>query len=169
MNNSVRLADLGDLPEIRRIYDSAKLYMNKTGNPNQWRPGHPPRNMLENDIENEQLYVITDEILGGVFALIPGTDPTYLKIDGAWLRDQPYAAIHRVASDGHLRGILADAVDFARAKYPELDLRIDTHRDNLIMQAAIKRLNFVECGIIHLENGEPRIAYQLACGQNKQN
>ena len=164
MKKIVRPAEISDLPEIRRIYDAAKLYMNQTGNPNQWKIGYPPDEMLKNDIENQRLYVVKDEKIGGVFALIPGIDPTYLKIDGAWLRDHEYAAIHRVASDGRLRGVLASAVEFAREKYPELDLRIDTHSENLVMQAAIKRLNFVECGIIHLQNGDPRVAFQLCCG-----
>ena len=163
MKNIIRPAEVSDLPEIRRIYDAAKLYMNKTGNPNQWNVGYPPDKMLKNDIENHQLYVVKDINIGGVFALIPGIDPTYIEIDGAWLRDHEYAAIHRVASDGHLRGVLASAVEFAREKYPELDLRIDTHHENHIMQAAIKRLNFVECGIIHLQNGDPRVAFQLIC------
>lgn len=164
MKNNVRLAEYADLPEIRKIYDSAKLHMNRTGNPNQWIPGYPPCEMLKNDISKQQIYVVADERIGGVFALIPGTDPTYLKIEGAWLREHEYATLHRVASDGHLRGVLASAVEFAREKYPSLDLRIDTHHDNRVMQAAIKRLKFTECGVIYLENGDPRIAYQLPCG-----
>lgn len=164
MKNTIRPAELSDLPEIRRIYDTAKLYMNQTGNQNQWKNGYPPDEMLKNDIKNRQLYVVKDENIGGVFALIPGIDPTYLEIEGAWLRDHEYAAIHRVASDGHLRGVLASAVEFARQKFPKLDLRIDTHHENRVMQAAIKRLNFVECGVIHLQNGDPRVAFQLNCG-----
>ena len=166
MKNIVRTAQIDDLPEIRRVFDSAKLYMNQTGNPNQWPVGYPPDDMLKYHIANDELFVICDESIGGVFALIPGIDPTYVEIDGAWVREHPYAAIHRVASDGHLHGILPSAVAFAREKYPNFDLRIDTHHDNRVMRAAVTRLEFVECGIIHLLNGEPRVAYQLACGAN---
>ena len=166
MYHTIRSAQIEDLPEIRRVYDSAKRYMNQTGNPNQWKVGYPPDEILKCHIENGELFVICDKNIGGVFALIPGIDPTYVEIDGAWVREHPYAAIHRVASDGHIRGIMPAAVAFAHEKYPDLDLRIDTHHDNRVMQAAVTRLGFVECGVIHLLNGEPRIAYQLACGAN---
>ena len=41
-------------------------------------------------------------------------------------------------------------------------IRIDTHADNLPMQAALKRLGFNYCGIIYLEGGSQRQAYQLS-------
>ena len=39
-------------------------------------------------------------------------------------------------------------------------LRIDTHEDNKTMQALLTKNGFSYCGIIHLENGDPRLAYQ---------
>ena len=93
----------------------------------------------------------------GVFAFIPGIDPTYGYIEGSWCSDAPYAAIHRVASDG-AGGILAEAVAFGWEKIQHL--RIDTHADNWVMQRAIERAGFQKCGIIYLENGDPRIAYE---------
>ena len=42
-----------------------------------------------------------------------------------------------------------------------LALRIDTHRDNTVMQDLLCKNGFVYCGVIHLaENGEERLAYQ---------
>ena len=40
--------------------------------------------------------------------------------------------------------------------------QIDTHKDNIPMQRVLLRNGFVYCGIIHLENGDERIAYQKA-------
>ena len=40
------------------------------------------------------------------------------------------------------------------------DLRIDTHRDNIPMQKLLEKNGFVQCGIIHLSNGDERIAYE---------
>ncbi len=157
-----RKVEKSDLPALRRIYDSAKNYMNETGNATQWRVGYPPSEMLEADIEQGQLYVICgSDGAHAVFAMIPGVDPTYLKIDGAWLNSRPYAAIHRVASDGKIRRVVAQAVEFTKASHPELDIRIDTHENNRPMQTALSREGFVKCGIIHLANGDPRIAFQL--------
>ncbi|MBQ8510954.1 MAG: N-acetyltransferase [Clostridia bacterium] len=164
----IRKAIPADLPEIRRVYDAAKAYMDRSGNPNQWKAGYPPAEVLKDDIARGQLYVVETNVcslcsstIHGVFAFIPGEDPTYLRIDGEWLREAPYAAIHRVASDGVVRGVFREAVAYCRAVVGSgIDLRIDTHEDNLTMQHVIEREGFMRCGIIYLANGAPRIAYQ---------
>lgn len=43
----------------------------------------------------------------------------------------------------------------------EPNIRIDTHRNNRIMQHCIDRYGFSYCGIIYLESGDERLAYQL--------
>ena len=40
------------------------------------------------------------------------------------------------------------------------NIRIDTHRDNKIMQHNIEKHCFTYCGIIYLANGDERLAYQ---------
>ena len=42
------------------------------------------------------------------------------------------------------------------------ELRADTHEDNKIMQAVLERNGFEKCGIIYIEDGSPRIAYQFS-------
>ena len=39
-------------------------------------------------------------------------------------------------------------------------LRADTHVDNKVMQHLLESEGFTRCGIIHVEDGTPRIAYQ---------
>lgn len=39
-------------------------------------------------------------------------------------------------------------------------MRIDTHENNKVMQHLIKKNGFQECGIIYVEDGSPRIAYE---------
>lgn len=157
----IRKATLEDYTEIRRVYNTAKQYMDASGNPNQWKVGHPPKETLEKDISKGQLYVAEEEGIWGVFAFIPGIDPTYLQIEGAWLREAPYAAIHRIASDGTHPGLVRLAAEYCRKHISTgTDLRIDTHEDNKTMQHVLEKNGFLPCGIIHLENGDPRIAYQ---------
>ena len=69
-----------------------------------------------------------------------------------------YMVIHRIASDGKSRGILSEALRFGFGKTPSI--RIDTHSNNHIMQTLLKQYGFTYCGIIYLENGDPRLAYQ---------
>ena len=158
---NIRKALPGDLPEILRVYEAARAYMRASGNPDQWGYDYPPEDMLENDIKIGQLYIGEDES-GKIrlsFALIPGNDPTYNYIEGAWLNDEPYAAIHRVASDGEKKGAFAACANFCAQNHK--NLRIDTHEANLTMQHVMEKFGFVKCGRIYLENGDPRIAYQL--------
>ena len=133
--------------------------MRQTGNPNQWKDSKPRTELLDNDISLGQLYVLDDSgTLQAVFALIPGQDPTYGYIEGQWLNDAPYATIHRIASAGLRKGILAECLAWCFSRYS--NLRIDTHHDNAIMQHLLDKHGFTRCGIIYLEDGEPRIAYQ---------
>ena len=42
----------------------------------------------------------------------------------------------------------------------DTNIRIDTHRDNKIMQHNILKHGFTYCGIIYLTSGDERLAYQ---------
>ena len=159
MEYTVRPAQLPDLGRIQEIYGYARDFMEKNGNPNQWGKTYPPIEQLRRDIAEEKLFVITDgQRIHGVFYFWIGQDPTYRRIDGAWRSDSPYGTIHRIAGDGS-GGILKTAVDFAEGKIGHL--RIDTHEDNHVMQSAVTKLGFYRRGIIYLEDGSPRIAYDF--------
>ena len=161
----IRKAQLTDLEHIRKVYDAAKQYMDRTGNPNQWKIGHPPRDVLEADIAIDQLYVCEEAgNICGVFMFAIMDDMTYHVIDGAWKNDEPYGVIHRIASDGTRKGVFTTALDYATEQVKKAglqNLRIDTHHDNKTMQHVVTKHGYERCGIIHLENGSPRIAYQL--------
>ena len=160
---SIRKAGLSDLPVILAIYAYARQKMRENGNPNQWGERKPTEETLREDIRLERLYIIeeTDQITG-VFCLLRGEDPTYAIIEnGQWQDEKPYLTIHRIAGAPGSRRILAKAVAFGEANRGEAcSLRIDTHRDNHIMQGAIRKTGFAYCGIIHIEDGSPRLAYQ---------
>ena len=94
-----------------------------------------------------------------MFAFILGEDPTYRVIEqGAWLSDAPYGTIHAVASDGQIHGLLSRIVAYCEQTTPHL--RIDTHRDNAIMQHVILKNGFIRCGVIHIASGAERIAFE---------
>lgn len=159
MNYEVRHAVIEDLPRIEKIYAYARNFMAANGNPNQWGTTYPLLEWLEQDIEENTLYVICDENgIHGVFYFLIGEDPTYAEIyDGEWKDHSPYGTIHRIAGDGS-GGILGTAVAFCRKQIRHL--RIDTHEDNKVMQNAVKKQGFERCGIIYVEDGTQRIAYE---------
>lgn len=157
----VRKATIEDYNIILGIYEIAREFMIRTGNPNQWKRTNPTAEQIRIDIDQGICYVICDESgIHGVFALCQGEDPTYKSIEGGqWLNQNPYVTIHRIASDQKARGILAAAINECK-KYED-NIRIDTHKDNKIMQQALEKHGFEHCGVIYLLNGEPREAYQL--------
>lgn len=154
----VRKAVEADYPRILEIYAHAREFMAKTGNPYQWGTNYPPVEMLQEDIRVGNLFVVEFEGLHGVFAYFTEPDPTYGYIeDGAWLADTPYGTIHRVAGDGS-GGVFSAVLNFAENQNPHV--RIDTHHDNVVMQHVLEKHGFQRCGIIYLEDGDPRIAYE---------
>ena len=154
----VRKALEADYPRILEIYAHARAFMAKTGNPNQWGTNYPPEAMLRADIPAGNLYVVEDQEIHGVFAYFTEPDPTYSYIeDGAWLSDSPYGTIHRVAGDGR-GGVFSAVLKYAEDCNPHV--RIDTHHDNVVMQHVLEKHGFQRCGIIYLEDGDPRIAYE---------
>ena len=104
-------------------------------------------------------YVCTEEEhIAGVFVFFKGEDPTYRIIrEGSWHRNSPYGVLHRVASDGSIKGIARFCFDFAKENCDYL--RIDTHKDNIPMQNTLAKNGFCRCGIINTDDGSPRIAY----------
>ena len=160
MEYTIRKALPEDLPKLEEIYGGARRFMAENGNPIQWGTVHPPRQLLVEDIGRGVLYAVTSEDgIHGVFYFDLGEDPTYREIvQGCWSCDAPYGTIHRIAGDGS-GGILKAAVEFAKTKTDYI--RIDTHEDNAVMQKALGKLGFSRCGIIFIENGDERIAFDL--------
>ena len=56
------------------------------------------------------------------------------------------------------RGIAAACFDWCWSQ--SRNLRVDTHEDNRIMRHCIEKSGFGYCGIIHLQDGAPRLALQ---------
>lgn len=160
MSCTIRKATPWDLPRIREIYEVARQFMRKNGNHSQWGKGDEPEALIEEDICQGNLYVLEEADIHAVFAFIIGEDPTYQEIEeGNWKSEEPYAAVHRVASDGTVQGVLGHVMDYCSAQVPHL--RIDTHTDNKVMQHVLEKYGFVSCGIVHVPDGSPRIAYEL--------
>lgn len=157
----IRKSTFEDIPRMQEIFAIARKFMAETGNPHQWAETYPSLEQLTDDIESGDSYVcLSGARIVGTFVLRGGDDPTYAVIyEGAWTNDRPYATIHRIASSGEVKGIFHIAMEYALQQYDTI--RIDTHRDNVVMQNAIDKAGFSYCGIIHCWNGDERLAYQF--------
>ncbi len=168
MSYTIRKAEKQDLSRIYEIYEIARQFMRDKGNHAQWGEGDRPEDMLVDDIRQGDLYVLEEtndknmdqERIHAVFVFVEGPDPVYLHIEqGSWRSESEYAAVHRVASDGTVHGVLEIIMDYCKAQIPHL--RIDTHEDNKVMQHVLEKYGFVRCGIVYMPDGSPRIAYEL--------
>jgi hypothetical protein len=157
---TIRNAKINEARIIKDVYENAKLFMRASGNMHQWTGDYPSVELIERDINNGNCFVCEEEneILG-VFCLFEGPDITYGKIvDGNWISDGDYYVIHRIAMKVHGKGIAQKCFDFGMSKNGHL--RIDTHKDNVPMQRALLKYGFLRCGIIYLESGDERIAFE---------
>ena len=148
-----------DWEEIQKIYASARQFMAEHGNGGQWGTNYPSEELLLDNIAQEKLYVCIEEGIAAVFYFAVEEDPTYRVIeDGAWLNEEPYGVVHRIASARTVRGAATFCMNWAFRQTG--NIRIDTHKDNIPMQNMLKKNGFRYCGTIYLENGDPRIAFQ---------
>ena len=158
---TIRHATPDDLPHIMRLLDHGRHTMRQNGNLLQWTDGYPSAQQILLDIANGNSYLVCDgDKPVSTFAMIIGEEPTYKDIyNGKWVDDTlPYATIHRLASLPGSHGSAALCFDYAFCQ--TRNVRIDTHRDNSIMRHLAEKHGFAYCGIIHLANGDERLAFQ---------
>ena len=157
----IRKATYEDLPVLMEIFRNARGIMRSSGNLHQWNDSYPSEEIVRQDIDAGHCVVLCCQgRVIATMAFIPGPDPTYARIyDGKWLNDSPYHVIHRIAvsEPGHNAARILLDWAFERAS----SIRIDTHRDNVIMHHVLSGYGFVHCGTILLSNGDPREAYQM--------
>ena len=160
----VREASSDDLGRVMEIYDVARSFMRANGNDVQWVNGYPSRELVEKDLVNGNLLVCEHAgEVAAVMAFIKGPDRTYSLIeDGSWLSDLPYFVVHRLAVGMPGLGLGGHCLRWAVDEAARLgcDLRCDTHELNVPMRRALARAGLVPCGIIYVEDGTPRMAFQ---------
>lgn len=156
-------AKTGHLPQIKKIYASARAFMRKTGNTEQWQGGYPTDDIILKDINAEKLYLCTENSsVLAVFYFACEEDEAYAKIyEGEWLNAEKYGVVHRIAISDEARGkgVAAFCFDYALSQIG--NIKIDTHRTNIPMQRALEKYGFKYCGIIYLKNGDERLAFQV--------
>lgn len=155
-----------DLSGIMKIIRQAQAYMKQSGI-DQWQNGYPNEETIRNDIKNGCSYVLSEgsRILGTVAAIF-GIEKTYINIyEGQWLSNGSYLTIHRIAvASGHkgrgLAGVMLKHIEDMCLDKNVHSIKVDTHEDNKSMQNFLRKNGFQYCGIIYLENGSKRLAFE---------
>ena len=165
----IRQTVVEDIERILEIFEYGRQVQLATGNLNQWRKGHPGRDLLLKDLANGFSYVcVVDEndetelAIGSIvasFAASEGEDPTYFELEGgAWLNEAPYVTVHRISTSGEIQGAGQFCMQWVIDRYD--NVKIDTHALNQPMIHVIEKFNFKYCGIIYVGDRSPRNAYQ---------
>lgn len=162
----IRKAKENDLPAIMEIIHQAQRTMKQDGF-QQWTEGYPGEEILSKDIEKQSCYLLTDqEEIVAVGTLYMENDPNYRIIEeGNWKTEEPYGTVHRLAvAEGRrqqgLAGILYDRLEKICREKGMRGMRVDTHRDNKKMQSWIRKQGFRLCGVIYVEDGTKRDAFE---------
>ena len=157
-----------DLPRIQEIYDSARAFLKAQGVP-QWQDGpYPSAADARADMGAGNGFVAQEEgVVLAVACIAFGREPTYETIlEGSWAADPPeYGFLHRIAVAPQAKGrgvaglLFEELKRRARARGLTV-IRGDTHRDNRPMQRVMAKAGLSCRGVILLENGDPRLAFE---------
>jgi ribosomal protein S18 acetylase RimI-like enzyme len=165
----IKLSTLENIPEIMTIIKDAKELLASL-KIDQWQNGYPNAAQVEQDIlKGESYVVLSDEnqvIATSMFTT--NKEPTYQIIEeGSWKVDESknYGVIHRMAIKKEYRKqglatLLFDEFHQQLKSKNIQSLKIDTHEENLGMQALIKKIGYHYCGIIYTNYGAKRLAFE---------
>lgn len=156
-----------DIPRVMEIINKGKAYFKSEGI-DQWQNGYPNEETIETDINNGEGYILErdNEIVGTVAVSFNG-EATYDKIyEGSWLTSGDFGVIHRIAVDSDLKGEglagqIFKSVQALCLKNSVHSIKIDTHKDNQSMRKSIAKNGFAYCGVIYLEDGSERVAFEI--------
>ncbi|AQS05809.1 GNAT family N-acetyltransferase [Clostridium beijerinckii] len=155
-----------DINDIMNIIKQAQSYFKEQGI-DQWQNNYPNPETIRNDIANKHSYILLkDNNIVATAAVSFDGEKTYNSIyEGEWITNNEYAVIHRIAVDNTYKGlglsskIIKNVEELCLSKGVH-SIKIDTHEENISMQKLLKKNKFQYCGIIYLEDGNKRIAFE---------
>jgi GNAT superfamily N-acetyltransferase len=160
----LRKATHADINTIWDILQQAIEQRRKDGS-DQWQQGYPNRQTVEDDIAHGYGYVLTEnEVIIAYAAVLFGIEPAYNEIEGQWLTDGDYAAVHRVATANAVKGRgvatqLFRLIEDMSVRHHVFSIKVDTNFDNIPMLRILEKLDYTYCGEIFF-GGAPRKAFE---------
>lgn len=165
-----RKSEPKELENILEIVVETQKYFKENGI-DQWQNGYPNRETILDDMNKDQSYVLLDDNdeICGICTISFIEEESYKKIvDGEWKSDietVPYGVIHRIAIKGNLKKkgvgsfIFREVEKIVRAKNIN-SIKVDTHEDNKPMQESMKRNGYEYCGVVYIQGGAKRVAFE---------
>ena len=155
-----------DIDEIMKIIEMAQEHFKSEGI-DQWQNNYPNHEVIKRDIENDNSYILKegDKIVGTTAFIFDGEKDYDTIYEGEWLSLGEFAVIHRMAVDFRRRGTGLASIFLKEVEKLSMDreiysIKVDTHRENIPMQKLLLKNAYKECGIIYLQDGNERIAFE---------
>ena len=157
-----------EVPTIMKIVGDAQQFLAAQGI-DQWQDGYPNEEQISLDIKNKDSYVVLNDVneIIGTTVFTTKTEPTYKNIAGEWITSEnsEYGVIHRLAVSDKYRklGLAKFVFNECEQKLQDMhvkSMRIDTHKDNKGMQSLLEKRAYTYCGVIILDSGDKRFAYE---------
>lgn len=162
-----RKAIKSDIDSIMSIIKQAQNYFKEQGI-NQWQNNYPNVEVISNDIERGDSYLLLkdDNIIATTAVTFDGEESYNNIYEGQWLtNNDEFAVIHRIAVDNSYKGsgisskIIEEVENLCKSKGVS-SIKVDTNEDNIAMQKLLKKNNFKYCGIIYIEDGSKKAAFE---------
>ena len=175
---SIRKAKVDEIELCYEVIKDAKRVF-KEHNSTQWqdKDGYPNLETLQNDFNSDELYLLKDKEIIGVFVFSKKKEKCYENIvNGSWLTNNDnYGVLHRIAilekyrGNGYSKKIMEYIEKLA--KNMSLDsIKVDTMENNIEMRKVLLNSNYQECGIIYLLRKDvldpKRLAYEKIVGRD---
>ncbi len=147
---------LGNKEDIEVILEILKEVVKNNNKYTKWRDEYPNREIVNNDIENKELYVIVKEnnIIGAV-TLNEVEDSNYSNIK--WTNNGKAIVVHRLfisfkeSGKGYGKEIINKIIEVAK-ELNYCHIRLDTHEDNIVAQGLYKRSGFTLISKMNFED-----------------
>ena len=171
MNYHFRKATPSELPQIWIILKQAIARRKEDGS-NQWQDGYPNLEVIQNDIDKNAGFVLTEGgTIVGYSALLINDEPAYEKIEGKWLTNDHFVVVHRIAiSENHLgKGLATKLVGFIEEfaiSNNIYSIKADTNFDNFAMMKVFEKLGYTYCGEVYFR-GSSRKAYEKVIAKDE--
>lgn len=160
----MRLAKEEDVQFAADCFDCAREYQKEQGFL-QWTDEYPNITTAIEDVKSKKgfIYYEKSALIGYVCIDFDG-ELTYNEIQGEWKTNQKYAVVHRLALSKSARGKGFSKEIFRLIKEFCIEnnvfsIRVDTDKNNEIMQNILRKESFEYCGVIYFQGG-PKLAYE---------
>jgi len=164
MQYTFRKAIDDDTSQIWGILQFA-INSRKEDGSNQWQDGYPNLEVIQNDIDKGEGFVLVEgQAIVGYAAILINDEPEYANIDGKWLTNGDFVVFHRVAvSENHLgkgltKKLIGHIEEYALTNKIH-SVKADTNFDNNAMLRIFESMDYSFCGEVYFR-GSPRKAYE---------